>query len=239
MPKSINSMFVSVILLAAGRGERFRSRTPKTLAQVNQRPLITFSLRAFCASPLINEIVVVVNQANRRAIESIDASKKFSKIARIVLGGKERQDSVACGLKAISPEASLVVIHDAARPFVSAQLIGSLIREARLTGAAIAGVPVKATIKKVGPCAGNRRYCVQKTLVRQELWEIQTPQVFEAGLIRKAYQRFGEACVTDDAALVEKLKARVSVVEGSYCNIKITTPEDLVMAEAIAKGQFS
>jgi 2-C-methyl-D-erythritol 4-phosphate cytidylyltransferase len=139
----------------------------------------------------------------------------------------------------MNPKTELVLIHDGARPFVAKDTITSVIKEAKRSQAAIVGVPVKATIKKIetkrlkcGP-----RFVVEKTLDRDCLWEIQTPQVFKKDLILEAYQRFGNTEVTDDAMLVEKMDFDVSVVPGSYSNIKITTFEDLVLAEAILKRQ--
>ncbi|MDD5355918.1 MAG: 2-C-methyl-D-erythritol 4-phosphate cytidylyltransferase, partial [Candidatus Omnitrophica bacterium] len=127
------------------------------------------------------------------------------------------------------------LIHDAARPFAGNKLVSSLIKASRAYGAAIAGVPVKATIKKIR--GGNKKIkAVEKTIERNTLWEIQTPQVFKKDLILKAYEKFGNIGVTDDAMLVEKLKKSVRVVLGAYNNIKITTPEDLMIARAIAKG---
>jgi 2-C-methyl-D-erythritol 4-phosphate cytidylyltransferase len=136
---------------------------------------------------------------------------------------------VANGLKAIGPQADLILIHDAARPFITKGLVSSVIKEARKAGAAIAAVPVKATIKKV-----KNGSVVEKTLDRGKLWEIQTPQVFKKDLILKAYKKFKRIPATDDAMLVERLGAKVSVVLGSYSNIKITTPEDLIIAKGIA-----
>jgi 2-C-methyl-D-erythritol 4-phosphate cytidylyltransferase len=121
-----------------------------------------------------------------------------------------------------------VLIHDAARPFVDAKSVSAAISAARRTGAAVSGVKVKGTIKKV-----TREKIVKETLRREELWEIQTPQVFKKELLLRAYKRFGCQDVTDDAALVEKLGLPVSISPGSYLNIKITTPEDLIFARGI------
>ena len=123
------------------------------------------------------------------------------------------------------------MIHDAARPFIDKDTVTAVIKTAQNTGAAIVGVPVKATIKKL-----TGKFVVKATIEREGLWEIQTPQVFKKRLILNAYKKFGNADVTDDAMLVEKLGQRVSVVLGSYNNIKVTTPEDLILAQAIAKS---
>jgi len=233
-------MRVSAIVLAAGRGQRFKSRIPKALALIDSTPVIAYSLGILQRNRCISEIIVVANSSTRRAAEKIKKAFRFSKLTRIVLGGKERQDSVACGLKVINPATDLVVIHDAARPFVTSRLINALIKEAQKTKAAIVAVPVKATIKRATGSIAARRaarsIAVKETLDRKGLWEAQTPQVFKKELIVEAYRRFRKIPVTDDATLVEKLKVKVSIVMGSYRNLKITTLEDLVIARAIAKA---
>jgi 2-C-methyl-D-erythritol 4-phosphate cytidylyltransferase len=162
---------------------------------------------------------------------------RIDKISKIVEGGRRRQDSVLKGVEALDSRTDLVLIHDAVRPFITKEMVFSVIREGQRTGAAVVGVPVKATIKEVKTQKPKRKTkpIVKETLNRNNLWEIQTPQVFKKELLLKAYKRFGNVSVTDDAMLVEKLGAKVSVVLGSYKNIKITTPEDLVIARAILK----
>jgi len=224
-------MYVSAIVLAAGRGERFKSKIPKPLVKINSKPLIIYSLEALSKSPRIREIIVVVNSLNQKQIIRCIKKYRIKKVAKIVLGGKERQDSVSCGLKAVNPAADLVLIHDAARPCINTELIHALISKAKKTGSAIAGVPVKATIKEV---CGNIR--VKRTLNRNNLWEIQTPQVFKKKLILEAYRKYGKFPVTDDAMLVEKSGRKVYLVQGSYNNMKVTAPEDLLIAGAIIRG---
>lgn len=167
----------------------------------------------------------------------------YKKISFLVPGGARRQDSVFNALKKVSTSSDLVLIHDSARPFVKAEDISILIARAKRSGAAILGVPVKATIKEVtlpvrpAGQAGSR-LVVKRTLDRENLWEIQTPQVFDRDLIIKAYQKFGKIDVTDDAALIEKLGKRVELVLGTCENIKITAPEDLITAKAILKNNY-
>ncbi len=242
-------MFVSCIVLAAGKGARFRSRIPKPLLEVERRPIIIRCLGILSLNPSIKEIIVVANPSNRDGIKDRIHRYHINKVKVVVLGGRERKDSVVCGLEAVSADARFVLIHDAARPFIDKRSVAAVIKEAQKTKAAILAVPVKATIKTVvsrpllGGSASLRswsladgyKHIVKKTLDRKELWEVQTPQVFEKKLILEAYKRFGHCRVTDDAMLVEKLGAEVSVVRGSYDNIKITTPEDLIIAQAIAK----
>jgi 2-C-methyl-D-erythritol 4-phosphate cytidylyltransferase len=177
----------------------------------------------------VKDIIVVVNAGNKKRIAAAIRRHRIGKIARLVLGGPLRQDSVRNGLRVLSSRADLVLIHDAARPFIDAGMVSAVIQKARTSGAAVAAVPVKATIKR----ARNRQ--VKETVDRRNLWEIQTPQVFKKDLILRAYRKFGSKSVTDDAALVEKLKAPVDLVMGSYFNIKLTTPEDLSLAEGIIR----
>jgi len=221
--------YVSAIVLAAGRGERFQSKIPKLLASIAKKPIIIYSLEALSRHPSVKDIVVVVSPKNSRQITRLIKQYRIGKIVRVVKGGLRRQDSLGNGLKAINSRTDLVLVHDAARPFIDRELISSVISKANRKGAAVVGVPVKATIKKA---SGN---LVEKTIERKNLWEIQTPQVFSKDLILKAHKRFSSTDVTDDAMLVEKMGAKVSLVQGSYNNIKITTPEDLVIAEAIAR----
>ena len=227
-------MYVSAIVLAAGRGERFKSSIPKSLAVIKSKPALIYSLKTFQRLPCIKEIIVVVNALNKSGVAGKIRKFGIDKVSRLVLGGRRRQDSVANALKAVSVRADLILIHDAVRPFIAKDRVCAAIRAARLGGAAIVGVPVKPTIKsvKVSRCQGVK---VEKTLERNKLWEIQTPQVFKRDLIIKAYKKFGKIDVTDDAMLVEKLGAQVKVILGSYENIKITTPEDLILAQAIAR----
>lgn len=230
-------MQVTAIVLAAGKGRRLGFKASKPLVKIESQPSIAYCLKALDIHPDIKNIVVVVNKDNLKGILAAIKKYKINKAKSIVLGGKRRQDSVLCGLKKAS--SGYVLIHDAARPFIDKRSLFSVIREAQKSGAAILGVPVKATVKKVlsrktskfqGPTC-----FVKNTLDRTKLWEAQTPQVFKKDLILKAYHKFSKGLFTDDASLVEKLGKRVRLIKGSYFNIKITTPEDLILAEAIAK----
>ncbi len=226
-------MHVTAIVLAAGKGERLKTRIPKPLVKINSKPAIFYCLHTLNSHPGISDIVVVVNNKNQQAIKNkIKAYDGAGKVKNIVLGGKRRQDSVLSGLKALDKKTELVLIHDVARPFPDRLLITRVIAEARKCGAAIAGIPVKSTLKKV---KGKGQLLIEKTIDRDGLWEIQTPQVFSKEIILKAYNKFQGVPVTDDSSLVEKLGHPVRIVKGSISNIKITTPEDLILAEAIAK----
>ena len=258
-------MYVTAIVLAAGRGLRFSRPTnftvkggTKPLIEINSKPLIIYCLNILSNHPYIRDIIVVVNLENSRSIISKIKQYRIKKITDVVLGGRLRQNSVINGLKAMDARTDWVLIHDGVRPFIDKDTVSSVIKVAKECGAAIVGVPVKATIKKVIPRSGQARsslardkqghpstalgtskvtseFIVEKTLNRDNLWEIQTPQVFKKELILKAYEEFGDMDVTDDASLIERLGAKVKIVKGSYTNIKITTPEDLILAEAIAK----
>ena len=229
--------YASAIVLAAGEGVRFKSKISKSLIEVNSKPVIIYCLNTLSKHPFIRDIVVVANPGNLKDIISKIKEYQIRKIKDVVLGGRLRQHSVINGLKAINPKTELVLIHDGVRPFIDQAMVSSVIKAAKMCGAAIVGVPVKATIKEAHGSwlMAHGSSIVKKTLRRDKLWEIQTPQVFQKELILKAYKRFGDREVTDDAALVEKLGTKVKIVMGSYFNIKITTPEDLIIAEAILK----
>jgi 2-C-methyl-D-erythritol 4-phosphate cytidylyltransferase len=226
----------SVILVAAGKGLRVKTKISKPLIKIKRKTILRYALETFNCHPWIKEITIVVNRFNREEIRKEVQRFAFLKVKKIVLGGRRRQDSVFSGLQATDAHNELVLVHDACRPCISREIVSEVIKAAEKTGAAIVGVPVRGTIKRIRQ---NRpaRFAVAETLDRDELWEIQTPQVFRRDLLFKAYRKFGHLAVTDDASLVEKLGAKVSLVFGSYNNIKITIPEDLLIAEAIVKAQ--
>jgi len=223
-------MYTSAVVVAAGEGKRLKSKVPKQLIKIDSKPVLIYSLEVLNSHPAIKEIILVVNAGNKNAITKEARRYRIKKVSKIVLGGRRRQDSVFNGLKATSPNADLVLIHDGVRPFIKKEFILALINAACKSGAAVIGVPVKATIKEAGS-----PFVVKKTLEREKLWEIQTPQVFKKDLIMKAYNKFGRQAVTDDAVLAERFGAKVRLVLGSYHNIKITTREDLAIAKGILK----
>ncbi len=218
---------VSAIIAAAGESHRMNG-IDKVLAPLGGRPVISYVLAAFDGCHSVDHIVLVVNQKSLEACRRLIAKEGLSKPIEVCIGGKRRQDSVAAGLKKLK-ECQWVVIHDGARPLVTKELIEAGLEAAQETGAAVAAVPVTDTIK----AAGDDRI-VLDTLVRQNLWAVQTPQVFRLDIITKAYQK-AEGEVTDDAALVERLGYKVKLYMGSYDNIKITTHSDLLVAETIIK----
>ncbi len=217
---------IAVIIVAAGSGMRFKSKTPKALAMLKNWPLIHHSLHIFEHIPSIHDIIVVGRKEDLRRFESLHS--RFKKIRAIVPGGKTRADSVKCGLLALDSKTAMVLVHDAARPLISQALVLRLIAAVRRHKAAIVAVPVKATVKEV-----DAKGWIKHTPKRSYLWEAQTPQGFEANLLVRAHQRKG-GDATDDAMLVERLGTKVKVVMGDYRNIKITTPEDLCIAKEIA-----
>ena len=221
---------VSAILLAAGAGSRLGSAVSKPLVKIGKHPIIFYSLHTLSKYPGIDEIVVVVNSGNQERITRVIKNYSFKKIKAVVLGGRRRQDSVYNGLQAIGQKNKWVLIHDSARPFINIKLILAVIQQAKKNGAAILAVKPKATIKF---SAG--RHIIKRTLERDKLWEAQTPQVFKKDILLKAYKRYSQDSVTDDASLVEKLNKKVRIVPGSYGNIKITTGEDLLFAGLIAR----
>ena len=226
-------MFTTAILLAAGKGLRFKSRISKPLIKLGSRPLIIYSLEVLSRHPYVKEIIVAVNAGNEKGITAILKTYNVKKVSRIVKGGFRRQDSLGNALKFADSRSKLVLIHDAARPFINRKIISDAIKAAHKSSASVSAVPVKATIKEgIGGI-------VKKTLNRDLLWEIQTPQVFNKDLLIEAYGRFGKNDITDDASLVEKLGKKVRLVMGSYFNIKITTPEDMVFAQAIIREKWN
>jgi len=216
---------LSAILLAAGRGVRLKSRLSKAVMRIKSKPVICYSLSVLDNHPAVDNIVIVANPGNIDRISRIVTSYRFKKVGKIVLGGRERKDSVLEGLKSLDPKTDYVLIHDAARIFIDRKIVTDCISAAKRHKAAVAAVPVKPTIK----ISGDGLW-VRATLRRENLWEAQTPQVFEKELILRAYLRMGKEKATDDAMLVERLKREIRLVKGSYGNIKITTPEDIDFA---------
>lgn len=221
-------MYVTAIIPAAGYGLRLKKKIPKALIEINNRPIFIQTLVAISQHPSIKDIIVVAPYSYIKVFEDRIRKYRLKKIQVVIPGGLTRRESVENGLLLLKPKNRWVLIHDAVRPFIGQKIISEVINAARKGGAAIVGLPVKATIKKV-----KGRLLVEKTLDRNHLWEIQTPQVFKKELILEAYNKFKHKTFTDDASLVERLGAEVRVVMGSYFNIKITTSEDLILAQAI------
>ncbi len=226
---------VIAIVAAGGKGQRLKSRSIKTFVLINKRPILFFSLSALTQHPLINEIVLVTSKKTLSLAKELVKKYRFNKVGHIVAGGSTRKASVGNGLKTIKGDKNtFVLIHDGARPFINKSLITRVLRQAFKYNASIPATLVKCTIKSAKK--SNQNLFVKKTLDRSILWEVQTPQVFRLDLLKRAFAKGVHINATDDAALVERLGTKVSIVNGSYSNIKITTPDDLLFARVIAKG---
>jgi 2-C-methyl-D-erythritol 4-phosphate cytidylyltransferase len=226
-------MQADVIVVAAGKGERMGRELPKPFLPVGGIPLLIHTLRAITQSTLISKITLIV-APEREALcrDMLRSYATFRIPLAVVHGGAERQDSVRLGLAALDSASEVVAIHDAARPFLDREILDRSIETAAIYGGALVAVPARDTIKRVGEDG-----TVVETIPRQRLWLAQTPQTFRVPLIREAHARaLAEGVVmTDDAALLERLGKVVKIVPGSYRNFKITTPEDLQVAEAFLR----
>jgi len=228
-------MKADAVIVSAGKGLRFmegKSIRPdhgkKQFHLLGGKPILTHTLEKFETCPLIRSIHLVVGQEDMDyCLKEIIEKNNFQKVSKIVPGGKRRQESVKNGVDALPKDTDIVVIHDGVRPFVTKAMIEDSIHAAGRYGAVILAMPVKETIKISNPDG-----TVLKTLDRESLWQIQTPQTFQVNVIKEAYSRATEDGFigTDDASLVERLGVKVHILPGSYTNIKITTPEDLLLA---------
>ena len=223
------------IIAAAGAGTRMASDRPKQFLLLAGKPVIFHTLRVFEECDSIDEVILVLPAAESAGFLSLAAKYSVRKLARVVPGGLTRADSVKRGLTAIrAATAEIVAVHDGVRPFVTTNEISRTVAAAKSDGAAILVAPVTDTIKQIG---GEQ---VVQTLDRGSLRRALTPQCFRYEVLRDAYQHADvtDPSLTDESALVEKLGRPVSIVEGSARNIKITTAEDLLIAEAILKSSI-
>lgn len=221
---------VSVVLLAGGSGSRMKADRPKQFLQLAGRPVVHHSVALFSSMPEVAQLIVVVAEAYRPDFTQIAAQLGVS--LTFADPGKERQDSVFNGLSAVVDGASVVCIHDAARPLVTAGNVREVLRDGIVYGAAVLGVPSKATIKE----SADGQF-VLRTIERKRLWEIQTPQVVKPEVLRRGFEKVRREGldVTDDVSIVEQLGEPVKLTMGEYTNIKLTTPEDMNIAESILK----
>lgn len=219
------------VIAAGGFGKRLGTDISKQYLSLSGLPVVVRTLRVFENAAAVSEIMLVVPQSDMEFVrEKIVDKYGVRKVRAVVAGGAERQDSVGNALAALDGPCDVVVVHDAVRPFVSVRMIDKVIEEALITGAASIGVAAKDTIKKT-----DDELLVKTTVPRSNLWITQTPQAFRYDLLVGAHARAKEEGFygTDDASLVERLGLPVRMVAGSYENIKITTPEDLKIAEAL------
>jgi 2-C-methyl-D-erythritol 4-phosphate cytidylyltransferase len=217
------------IIPAAGSGKRMQGRLSKQYLPLNGIPILARTLMVFQYSPVVHDVFLVVPSDDVEfATRAIVAKYGISKVSRILPGGKERQDSVKRGLDAVGDNDDIVLIHDGVRPFLSEDLIRLSVDEACKGGAVTTGVPVKDTVKMV-----DRDGWIEETPNRSRLWLTQTPQTFKREIIKEAYRSAYDDHFygTDDAVLVERIGVRVKMLPGSHENIKITTIEDLLLAE--------
>jgi len=232
-------MKTTAIVLAGGSGKRMNSSVKKQFLEINGRPILYYSLKAFEDS-FVDEVILVVSEEDKEYCQKEIIEKyNFLKVNKLVPGGKERYHSVANGVMAAG-SCDYIFIHDGARPFLTQDMLKRLLSEVEQSGACVAGMPVKDTIK----IADNDGF-IETTPSRDLVWMIQTPQVFSFELIYKAYERLmveensliqRGIVITDDAMVVETLLGeKVKLVEGSYTNIKITTPEDISVAEGFLR----
>ncbi len=224
---------VTALILAAGAGRRMGKDIAKQFLLLGDKPLLAHTLLAFQRAPEIDEIIPVLSREDMDdCLRDVIEQYRITKVKTLVVGGKERQDSVLHGLQKIKDDTAVVLVHDGVRPFVTPDMIREAVDLAKKGECIAVGVPIKDTIKEV-----DDNKIVRRTLERGRLWAIQTPQTFPVEILRRAYEEsykqkmFG----TDDATLVERTGGTVRVIMGSYENIKITTPEDLILAEEILK----
>ena len=221
------------IIPAGGSGRRMGSGIPKQYLLLGGIPVLAHTLHVFQSSPVVDEIFLVVPEGDIPEVRNAIVGRyNFFKVSLIVAGGVERQDSVRNALAHLREEHGIVLVHDGVRSFVSGELIRRVAAAAEADGAVAVGVQVKDSVKEV-----NSAGWVIKTVTREGLWLTQTPQAFRKPLILAAYERAAADgfCGTDDASLVERMGVPVRMIPGDYDNIKVTTPEDLTLGEAIIR----
>ncbi|MBR2339075.1 MAG: 2-C-methyl-D-erythritol 4-phosphate cytidylyltransferase [Clostridia bacterium] len=225
----MNKPFVSAVIVAAGSSTRMGQ--PKQLLPLGGMPVLARTLQAFQQCETVDEIVLVARQEDLAAFTELASAHAITKLAAAVAGGSTRQQSVQRGVAACDPATAYVAIHDGARPLVTPEQITATVNAAMKRGAAALAVPVKDTIK-----IADENGCIAETPDRRRLWNVQTPQVFGWELYQRALTQSDIESLTDDCQLVERLGAPIRLVEGSYRNLKITTPEDLAVAEELLKS---
>ena len=221
----------AAVVPAAGHAARMGGRD-KLLEPLGDQPVLVHTLRALDACPLIDEIVVVTRPDLIVPVGQLCRDCAFSHVSKVIVGGATRTESVLAGVREVGEDTELVAIHDGARPLVSQAVLEQAIRRAAECGAAAPAVPIKDTVKQ------GSGGMVSATLERDTLFAVQTPQVFQLDLIRAALGRAlaDGAAITDDCSAVERLGIPVALTQGSYTNLKITTPEDMIVGEALLRA---
>lgn len=222
----------AAVIVAAGSATRMKG-TDKIMAQLQGEPVLLHTLRPFEACEEIRQIVIVTREELLEPISKLCVQNRLKKVSKVVLGGAARTDSVQCGLDWVDKKCDYVAIHDGARPLVTEKIIHDAIRKAVKFGAAAPAVPLKDTVKVA------HGGFVESTPDRSSLYAVQTPQVFERNIYRAALEKAisTKQTVTDDCSAAEAFGVRVCLTQGSDENIKITTPTDLVLAEALLSGR--
>jgi len=218
-----------VIVVAAGAGKRLNAKVPKALILLKGKPMLAYCLKVFEKHPDIDSVMVV--GPKEFLSKFIHLTRPFKKVRAVVAGGPKRSDSVKCGLKVLSPDTDVVLVHDAARPFIDSVMIDRLIVSLKKNKAATVGVPLKFTVKKID----LKTFNIQETPARDLLWEAQTPQGFHKDVLVKAHARKFKEEATDDAMMVERMGGKVRMVMGNDRNFKVTTPEDIILARQLIK----
>lgn len=229
-----DSRKVVAVIAAAGTGKRIGGDFPKQYLKIADKPVLVYTLEKFDRCHAIDGIVLVVEKEKIDFAKDLFKEWRIKKAVHVIAGGAERQDSIRRALDVLPERAEWIVVHDGVRPFVSLEKIDEVIQAGRDFGAAILAIPEKNTIKKA------KDGWVEKTVSRNDIWEIQTPQVFKAEWLKASYAEAFENHYysTDDAALVEQAGHRVRLVLGEETNIKITSPADLIVAQAFAKKGY-
>lgn len=223
---------IAAIIVAGGSGKRMGGTVKKQFIKLQGKEVLAHTIEKFNQLEEVEEIIVVVGEEDIYKVKKeIVERYEFNKVSKVVAGGQERQDSVYNGLMAMNDKIEYVMIHDGARPFISKEILKRVIEETMEYKATIVAVPVKDTIKVINTTTQK----VEDTPKREKLWAVQTPQSFERKLLEEAYKmaKKKELQVTDDSMIVEAYGEKVHVVLGEYTNIKITTPEDLIIGESI------
>jgi 2-C-methyl-D-erythritol 4-phosphate cytidylyltransferase len=227
---------ISVLIPAAGQGKRMGSSVKKPYLMLADKPILSHTIDRFEQNSVIDEILVIVDESDFAACrENVLAPFRYRKVRELVAGGETRQVSVFNGLCTLSEDVDFVIVHDGVRPFINDDIVFQCLEVAAECGAAVSAVPVKETIK-----VANQELFIVDTPERDRLWQVQTPQVFRKSLLVEAHKKAIQDGIDapDDAALVENLGSPVRLIMGSYKNVKLTTPEDLRIAETLLNDEI-